>query len=69
MNIALHSRKLNNSCIGEPEQISKIEKLISRFSSKTLEDKKNALWISIFDLQCAYGYVEADEVKNKNCTF
>ena len=63
--IALHSRKLNNSCIEKPQQKSNVEDLISSFSSETLEDEKNALWISIVGLQCAYGYVEVDEVRNK----
>ena len=67
--IALDSRKLNDSCIKMRPHLPNIEKLLNQISVEITRYRTMQLFVSIIDLDYAYGQRKLSEETCRQCVF
>ena len=67
--IALNSRKLNDSCIKMRPHMPNMEKLLNQISVEYSRDRTLQLFISKIDLDYAYGQMKLSEETSRQCVF
>ena len=65
--VALDSRKLNESCIEMRPHMSNMGELLNQLSVKITRDRTVQLFISIIDLDYAYGQMKISEETSRRC--
>ena len=69
MEIALDSRKLNDSCINIRPHMPNMEKLLNQISIEITRNRTKELNISKIDLDYAYGQMKLSKETSRQCVF
>ena len=69
VNIALDSRKLNDSCIKRRPHMPKLEELLNQISVEITRDRTLQLLISEIDSEYAYGQMKLSKETSRQCVF
>ena len=67
VNIALESRKLNDSCIKMRPRMPNMEGLLNQISVEITRDRTMQLFISKIDLDYTYGQMKLSEATSRQC--
>ena len=67
--IALDARKLNDSCIKKRPHMPNMDELLNQISSELSKNELDPIWISIIDLDYAYGQMKLSPETSKHCNF
>ena len=67
--IALDVRKLNESCIKKRPHMPNMDELFNQISSKLSKNELDPIWISVIDLDYAYGQKRLAPETSKHCIF
>ena len=69
VNIALDSRKLNDSCVKMRPHMPNMEELLNQISVEITRDRTTQLFMSKIDLDYAYGQMKLSEETSRQCVF
>ena len=69
MKIALDARKLNESCLKKRPHIPIMEELLNQISADLSKNDHDPIWISVIDLDYAYGQMKLAHETSKHCNF
>ena len=64
--IALDARKLNDSCIKKRPHMPNMDELLNQISSELSKNELDPIWISIIDLDYAYGQMKLSPETSKH---
>ena len=67
--IALDARKLNDSCIKKRPHMPNMDELLNQISSELSKNELDPIWISVIDLDYAYGQMKLSPETSKHCNF
>ena len=67
--IAPDARKLNGNCIKKKPHMPNMDELINQISSELSTNELNPIWISVIDLDYAYGQMRLAPETSKHCNF
>ena len=67
--IALDARKLNESCTKKRPHMPNMDELINQISSELSKNESDPIWISVIDLDYAYGQMRLAPETSKHCNF
>ena len=67
--IALDARKLNESCIKKRPHMPNMDELINQISAELSKNESDPIWISVIDLDYAYGQMRLAPETSKHCNF
>ena len=67
--IALDARKLNDSCIKKKPHMPNMDELLNQISAELSKNDTDPIWISVIDLDYAYGQMELAPDTSKHCNF
>ena len=67
--IALDARKLNDSCVEKKPQMPNMEELLNQISAELFKNDHDPIWISVIDLDYAYGQMKLATETSKHCNF
>ena len=67
--IALDARKLNESCTKKRPHMPNMEELLNQISTELSKNDRDPLWISVVDLDYAYGQMKLAPETSKHCNF
>ena len=67
--IALDARKLNESCVKKRPHMPNIEELLNQISTELSRNDHDPIWISVIDLDYAYGQMKLAPETSKHCNF
>ena len=67
--IALDARKLNNSCVKKRPHMPNMEELLNQISAELSRNNHDPIWISVIDLDYAYGQMKLAPETSKHCNF
>ena len=67
--IALDARKLNESCTKKSPHMPNMEELLNQISTELSKNDRDPLWISVVDLDYAYGQMKLAPETSKHCNF
>ena len=67
--IAMDDRKLNESCIKKRPHMPNMDELLNQISAELSKNDTNPTWISVIDLDYAYGQVKLAPETSKHCNF
>ena len=67
--IALDARKLNDSCIKKRPHMPNMEELLNHISTELSKNDRDPIWISVVDLDYAYGQMKQAPETSKHCIF
>ena len=67
--IALEARKLNDSCVKKRTHMPNMEELLNQISAEFSYDDHDPIWISVIDLEYAYGQIKLAPETSKHCNF
>ena len=66
---ALDARKLNDSCVKKRQHMPNMEELLNQISSELSKNDRDPIWISVIDLDYAYGQMKLAPETSKHCNF
>ena len=69
MKIALDAQKLNDSCVNTRPHMPNMEELLNQISAELYKNDRDPSWISVIDLDYAYGLMKLAPVSSKHCNF
>ena len=64
---ALDARKLNDSCIKKRPHMPIMDELLNQISSELSKNELDSIWISVIDLDYAYGQMKLSPDTSKHC--
>ena len=67
--IALDARKLNDSCIKKRPHMPNMDELLNQISAELSKNDTDPIWISVIDLDYAYGQMKLAPDTSKHCNF
>ena len=67
--IALNARKLTDSCIKKRPHMPNMDKLLKQILSELSQNELEVIWISVLDLDYAYGRMKKAPDTSKHCNF
>ena len=67
--IALDARKLNDSCIKKRPHMPNMDELLNQISAELSKNDTDPIWISVIDLDYAYGQMKLAPETSKHCNF
>ena len=67
--IALDASKLNESCIKKRPHMPYMDELLNQISAELSENDTDPIWMSIVDLDYAYGQTKLAPETSKHCNF
>ena len=67
--IALDARKLNESCIKKRPHMPNMEELLNQISAELSKNDHDPIWISVIDLDYAYGQMKLAPETSRHCNF
>ena len=67
--IALDARKLNDSCVKKRPHMPNMEELLNQISAELSKNDRDPIWISVVDLDYAYGQMKLAPETSKHCNF
>ena len=67
--IVLDARKLNYSCEKKRPHMPNMEKLLNQISAELSRNNHDPIWISVIDLDYAYGQMKLAPETSKHCNF
>ena len=67
--IALDARKLNESCVKKRPHMPNVEELLNQISNELSRNDHDSIWISVIDLDYAYGQMKLALETSKHCNF
>ena len=67
--IALDARKLNESCVKKKPHMPIMEELLNQISVDLSKNDHDPIWISVIDLDYAYGQTKLAPETSKHCNF
>ena len=67
--IALDARKLNESCVKKRPHMPNMEQLLNQISTELSRNDHDSIWISVIDLDYAYGQMKLAPETSKHCNF
>ena len=67
--IALDARKLNDSCVKKRPHMPNMEELLNQISAELSKNDHDPVWISVIDLDYAYGQMKLAPETSKHCNF
>ena len=67
--IALDARKLNDSCIMKRPHMPNMDELSNKISAELSKNELDPIWISVIDLDYAYGQMKLSPETSKHCNF
>ena len=67
--IALDARKLNDSCIKKRPHMPNMDELLNQISAELSKNDTDPIWISVIDLDYAYGQLKLAPDTSKHCNF
>ena len=67
--ITLYARKLNESCVKKRPHMPNMEELLNQISTKLSRNDHDPIWISVIDLDYAYGQMKLAPETSKHCNF
>ena len=67
--IALDARKLNENCIEKTPHMPNMEELLNQISAELSRNDHDLIWISVIDLDYAYGQMKLALETSKHCNF
>ena len=67
--IALDARKLNDSCIKKRPHMPNMEELLNHISTELSKNDRDPIWITVVDLDYAYGQMKLAPETSKHCIF
>ena len=67
--IALDARKLNESCVKKRPHMPNVEELLNQISTELSRNDHDPIWISVIDLDYAYGQMKLAPETSKHCNF
>ena len=67
--IALDSCKLNESCVKKRPHMPNMEELLNQISAELSKNDHDPIWISVIDLEYAYGQIKLARETSKHCNF
>ena len=67
--IALDARKLNDSCIKKRPHMPNMVELLNQISAELSKNDTDPIWISVIDLDYAYGQMKLAPETSKHCNF
>ena len=65
--IALDARKLNDSCVKKRPRMPNMEELLNQISAELSKNDREPIWISVVDLDYAYGQMKLAPETSKHC--
>ena len=69
MKIALDARKLNGSCVKKRPHMPNMEELLNQISAELSKNDHDPIWISVIDLDYAYGQMKLAPETSEHCNF
>ena len=67
--IALDARKLNDSCVKKRQHMPNMEEILNQISAELSKKDRDSIWISVIDLDYAYGPMKLATETSKHCKF
>ena len=67
--IAPDARKLNDSCVKKRPHMPNMEELLNQISAELSKNDRDPIWISVVDLDYAYGQMKLAPETSKHCNF
>ena len=67
--IALDARKLNDSCVKKRPHMPNMKELLNQISAELSKNDRDPIWISVVDLDYAYGQMKLVPETSKHCNF
>ena len=67
--IALDARKLNDSCVRKRPNMPNMEELLNQISAELSKNDYDPIWISVIDLDYAYGQMKLAPETSRHCNF
>ena len=67
--IAMDARKLHESCVEKRPHMPNMDELRNQISTELSKNDHDAIWISVIDLDYAYGRMKLAPETSKHCNF
>ena len=67
--ILLDAQKLNDSCVKKRPLMPNMEELLNQISAELSKCDRDPIWISVIDLDYAYGQMKLAPETSKHCNF
>ena len=67
--IALDARKLDESCVKKRPHMPNMEELLNQIYTELSRNDHDPIWISVIDLDYAYGQLKLAPETSKHCNF